>query len=89
MSDSGYRRPRPGEHVYDPCTERIGVLQSVHGVEDLLFDPEVEGKRIAFLRPVGGGIEWTADADGLRFPVPDGVRAPARATGAEPLLGRE
>ncbi|WP_217146109.1 MULTISPECIES: hypothetical protein [Streptomyces] len=68
MTDSGYHGPKPGERVYDPFTDRIGVLQSVHNVEDLLFDPEVDGKRVAFLRPVGGGIEWTANADGLRFP---------------------
>ncbi|MFE6776522.1 hypothetical protein [Streptomyces sp. NPDC057702] len=68
MSDSGYHGPQPGERAYDPLADRIGVLQSVHSVEDLLFDPEVDGKRIAFLRPVGGGIEWTADADGLRSP---------------------
>lgn len=70
MGGSGYRGPRPGQHAYDPHTDRVGVLQSIHGVEDLLFDPGVDGKRVAFLRPEGGGVEWTADADGLRFPEP-------------------
>ncbi len=71
MTDSGYHGPQPGERAYDPFTDRIGVLQSVHSVEDLLFDPEVDGKRIAFLRAEGGGIEWTANADGLRLPEPE------------------
>lgn len=71
MSDSGYHGPRPGERAYDPYTGQVGVLQSVHSVEDLLFDPQVDGKRIAFMRPEGGGIEWTADADELRFPESD------------------
>lgn len=55
----------PGQLAYDPASGQLGVLQSVHPRRELLFDPKVAGTRIAFLRPEGGGPEWTANADDL------------------------
>ncbi|MER8184805.1 hypothetical protein [Kitasatospora sp. NPDC094015] len=40
--------PKPGELVRDHRSDRIGVLM------------DVQGGRL-YLRPPGGGVEWTAD----------------------------
>jgi len=64
------QRPAPGQVAYDPASGRTGVVQAVHPAAELIFDHQVTGHRIAFLRPERGGIEWTADAATLRFPAP-------------------
>ncbi|MEU8723251.1 hypothetical protein [Streptomyces antimycoticus] len=65
-----HRVPAPGQVAYDPASGRTGVIQAVHTVAELLFDHQMSGPRFAFLRPEGGGVEWTADAAALRFPTP-------------------
>ncbi|GHJ31546.1 hypothetical protein TPA0910_59790 [Streptomyces hygroscopicus subsp. sporocinereus] len=71
-SSQNHRRqqpaPAPGQVAYDPASGRTGVIQAVHSVAELLFDHRMTGPRVAFLRPEGGGVEWTADAATLRFP---------------------
>ncbi|MEV4612688.1 hypothetical protein AB0K43_08805 [Kitasatospora sp. NPDC049258] len=42
--------PRPGELVRDHRSDRVGVLMDVHG-----------GR--LYLRPPGGGVEWTTEPD--------------------------
>lgn len=76
--------PQPGRHVHDPATGRSGVVQALHDREELLFDPEVTGARIAFLRPAAGGLEWPADAEALT-PAPQPTPQPA----SEPMSGRQ
>lgn len=72
-------RPGPGQTAYDPVSRRTGVVQAIHSRAELLFDHQVAGNRVAFLRPAGGGVEWTADAAALRFP-PDGEGSARRHT---------
>ncbi|MCQ0022779.1 hypothetical protein M4914_07320 [Streptomyces somaliensis DSM 40738] len=62
-----------GALVEDPDSGRVGILQDVTA-----YVPPWRGDRrprlLAFVRPVGGGREWTAPPDRLR-PVlvrPDG-----------------
>ncbi|MEU9129642.1 hypothetical protein AB0D08_16300 [Kitasatospora sp. NPDC048540] len=58
------RHPRDGELARDTSTGRVGriVCQEVH------TDRWTERvtRRLVHLRPVGGGIEWTADPSVLR-----------------------
>ncbi|MGP4002942.1 hypothetical protein [Streptomyces sp. 8N706] len=65
---SSYRGPGPGQEAYDPVSGRAGVVQAVLSPDELLFEHHMTGKHIAFLRPAAGGVEWTADAEALRFP---------------------
>ncbi|WP_055547491.1 hypothetical protein [Streptomyces sp. NBRC 110028] len=62
------QRPGPGQVAYDPASGRTGVVQAVHPAAELIFDHQVTGHRVAFLRPERGGVEWTADAATLLFP---------------------
>ena len=64
------QRPVPGQMAYDPASGRTGVVQAAHSPDELLFDHQATGYRVAFLRPERGGVEWTADAATLRHPSP-------------------
>lgn len=76
-------RPRPGEAAYDPASGRTGMVQPIHYADELLFDHQATGHRVAFLRPPAGGVEWTADAETLRLPPyePPSTAVAARGTG--------
>ena len=63
-----YKGPKHGQQVYDAATGRTGVLQDVCHVDVLAFDHKMTGPRVAFLRPVGGGLEWMAEARDVQFP---------------------
>lgn len=56
---------RYGAHAYDPGSGRVGIVQ-------VLVDPYLteKCKRVAWLRPEGGGCEWRANADKLQ-PAPE------------------
>jgi hypothetical protein len=73
-----YRGPEPGQQAYDMASERFGILQAIHRRSELLFAHRLTAERIAFLRPLRGGVEWLADADDLRIPtdVPTASRTP-------------
>lgn len=66
---------RPKCYAIDPATGRHGVLAP----------PLYEGSRVAWLRPVEGGTEWTVDVetvvpcdrDGNPLPAEAGTEAPA------------
>ena len=64
---SGTTVPSTGSEVCDPETGRIGILMGVQLVM-------VHGRkqRQAFVRPVGGGIEWSIPPTQLR-PAEDGA----------------
>ncbi|WP_432587828.1 hypothetical protein ABVG11_21250 [Streptomyces sp. HD1123-B1] len=70
-------RPRPGQEAYDTATGRVGVLQAVCDVKELIFDHRMPGPRVAFLRPVRGGQEWTTDFQNVTFP--EGARPRSEA----------
>ncbi|MDT0545561.1 hypothetical protein [Streptomyces lonegramiae] len=63
-----YRGPKVGQEAYDAATGRVGVLQAVCHVDDLIFDHRMPGPRVAFLRPAEGGREWMTDAENVKFP---------------------
>ncbi|ADI09435.1 hypothetical protein SBI_06315 [Streptomyces bingchenggensis BCW-1] len=63
-----YKGPKVGQEAYDAATGRVGVLQDVCHVDDLIFDHRMSGPRVAFLRPAEGGREWMTDARNVRFP---------------------
>ncbi|MEU0811405.1 hypothetical protein [Streptomyces sp. NPDC005970] len=63
-----YRGPKVGQEAYDAATGRVGVLQAVCHVDDLIFDHGMPGPRVAFLRPAEGGREWMTDAENVKFP---------------------
>jgi hypothetical protein len=52
--------PRKGMLVLDTATQRTGVVMSL-ATEKL----EYGSRRVAYLRPVGGGIEWTANIEAI------------------------
>ncbi|MFF9113037.1 hypothetical protein [Streptomyces sp. NPDC014805] len=67
-----------GTLVRDRASGRLGTLRDVlvHRPADELPGPDARaGRRLAFLRPVGGGCEWTTDPDQV-------VRADAEGDGA-------
>jgi hypothetical protein len=55
-----------GTLVRDLATGRVGVLQDVRLYADPQLPPNTRPELSAFLRPVGGGREWTARPDGIR-----------------------
>ncbi|MER7790224.1 hypothetical protein [Streptomyces sp. NPDC097640] len=57
-----------GEEAYDAASGRVGVLQAVCHVDDLIFDHRMPGPRVAFLRPAEGGREWMTDSGNVKFP---------------------
>ncbi|GAA3161461.1 hypothetical protein GCM10010451_06830 [Streptomyces virens] len=63
-----------GTLVEDPESGRVGVLQDVTA-----YVPPWQGDQrprpTAFVRPVGGGREWTVPPERLR-PVPGGTSVP-------------
>ncbi|MDT0549637.1 MULTISPECIES: hypothetical protein [Streptomyces] len=56
-----------GQEAYDAATGRVGVLQAVCHVDDLIFDHRMPGPCVAFLRPAEGGREWMTDAGNVKF----------------------
>lgn len=50
-----------GALVLDRDTDRVGVLQDVTWLAENNGDPDRRPRLLAFLRPVEGGREWTAD----------------------------
>jgi hypothetical protein len=52
-----------GTLVRDLANDRVGVLQDVRLYVDAQLPPGTRPKLAAFLRPVGGGTEWTTDPD--------------------------
>ncbi|WP_055413975.1 MULTISPECIES: hypothetical protein [Streptomyces] len=65
---TAYKGPKVGQEAYDTATGRVGVLQDVCHVDDLIFDHRMSGPRVAFLRPAEGGREWMTDAENVKFP---------------------
>lgn len=68
----GYLRERqgtkdilPGTVVRDLAADRVGVLQDVF---DYKCSPLAGSgpRKVAFVRPVGGGLEWTTSPDQLQ-----------------------
>lgn len=65
---------RPGALLYDTATQQVGEYRSTQG-------------GLLFLRPLGGGREWSAEAHAVRPPtdaerISAGVRAAnVRSTG--------
>ena len=55
-----------GTLVHDPVTGRVGVLQDVRLYADTNLPPDVPPKLAAFLRPIGGGREWTTNPERIR-----------------------
>ncbi|GGO57371.1 hypothetical protein GCM10012287_53100 [Streptomyces daqingensis] len=51
-----------GRLVRDEVTGEVGELMHVGEYEDLAGHPR-RRRRLAFLRPEGGGLEWTTDPD--------------------------
>jgi len=60
--------PRPGQKAYDAATGRVGVLQAICHINELVFEHGMRGPLVAFLRPVKGGQEWTTDPGALCRP---------------------
>jgi len=63
-----YQGLRPGQNAYDAATGRVGVLQAICHINELVFEHGMSGPLVAFLRPVKGGQEWTTDPENLRCP---------------------
>ncbi|MFF9040999.1 hypothetical protein ACF090_36680 [Streptomyces sp. NPDC014892] len=73
-----------GALVLDRATGRVGTLRDVvlYLPADVLPGPDARpARRLAFLRPVGGGREWTTDVDQM---VPASCSRTRRASAAEP-----
>jgi hypothetical protein len=60
-----------GTLVRDLTTGRVGVLQDVRLYADPQLPPGTRPELSAFLRPVGGGTEWTTDPSRI---APEGTR---------------
>ncbi|MET7906573.1 hypothetical protein ABZ710_38075 [Streptomyces anthocyanicus] len=63
-----YTGPQPGQEAYDAATGRLGILQAICDIGELIFDHQMPGPLVAFLRPEEGGQEWTTDAGNVKFP---------------------
>ncbi|MEU9796509.1 hypothetical protein AB0E27_39140 [Streptomyces sparsogenes] len=62
-----YKGPKRGQKAYDAATGRIGVLQAICGIDELLFEHRMPGPLVAFLRPEKGGREWMTDLRNVQF----------------------
>ena len=64
------RRPGIGERALDTVTGRVGIVQDILNYEDPSKPryPRPVAVRTAFLRPVGGGMEWAVLPKNLEFP---------------------
>lgn len=57
-------RHAPGTAVVDTATGRTGTLGTYLDVGDPNgVRPDLSTGELAFIRPIGGGVEWTTDPD--------------------------
>ncbi|MGE7078113.1 hypothetical protein ACQKH1_07110 [Staphylococcus capitis] len=63
-----YKGLRLGQEAYDAVTGRVGVLQAICHISELVFEHGMPGPLVAFLRPAQGGQEWTTEPENLRCP---------------------
>lgn len=67
-----YEHPWLGREVVDTATGRRGILRAVAPeADEVRLEPGValarlKGKPVAWLQPVGGGVEWTTARTALQ-----------------------
>ncbi|MET7639697.1 hypothetical protein [Streptomyces sp. NPDC005438] len=85
MSSRSYRLPRKDRRlVRDEATGRVGELQAICDYHE----PSRIGataRRLAFIRPLGGGREWTTTPDYLTALTPEEYQREAEQGWEEPV----
>ncbi|MEV6008590.1 hypothetical protein AB0M29_17465 [Streptomyces sp. NPDC051976] len=68
MSGKGRGAIEPGTKVLDIATGRVGILRAYMDPGDP-YGWCVQGRTgdLAYIRPCGGGVEWTTDPDQLEL----------------------